>query len=215
MSKERLLPKLSRRSFLRNLGLLVTTVGMTSFLSGEHKEKEVNLIVGLNENTLGARLLTETQESENNSNNRQEEAKGENGSYLVWRLPLSSVEGCEEIRKYRTYKVFSENELGPHSCNVRAEIFYADWAEEGKGAWRVFITGGNPSHGEWCGVLIADCDSQNSAKAVLGKLTKGGCSEGAWCTNVNDCAQSGGEINIPSIRACKVIEDICCRKQDR
>ncbi len=230
MSKE-----ISRREFLKKVGVLAAAVsGSVLFggyyeggtnsadsglaLEGKSGEEVKNNteIVSLSEDTLGTRLLTENQEGEIASRNltefTQEEKKG---PYLVWRLPLSSVEGCEEVRKYRTYKVFSEDEFGPHSCNVRAEIFYADWAGEGKGAWRVFVTGGNPSPGEWCSVLIADCDSQNSAKAVLEKLTEGGCPEGAfWCTNINDCVRNDGEVNISSIQTCKEIEDICCRKQE-
>lgn len=148
---------------------------------GEINERARILMVDLSEDTLGARLLAENQGGEIASRSPVEfaqEEKKQEGSYLVWRLPLSSIEGCEEIRKYRTYQVFSENELGPHPCNARAEIFYADWAREGEGAWRVFVTGGNPSPGEWCSVLIADCDSQDSTKAVLKNLQKAGVLRG-------------------------------------
>ena len=152
------------------------SIGSISLGGRQEREEKIKknaevIVVSLSEDTLGARLLDENQESEITSSNltgfTQKEAEKEKGFYLVWRLPLSSIEGCEEIRKYRTYKVFPKDELGPHSCNARAEIFYADWAKEGEGAWRVFVTGGNPSPGEWCSVLIADCDSQNSAKAVF------------------------------------------------
>jgi hypothetical protein len=220
MSKE-----ISRREFLRGAGVLVAAVGGTVLFGGYHErgansmdsclalegksEEEVkeNIgIVSLSKDTLGARLLTENQEDEVTSGNLEEKK----GPYFVWRLPLPSVEGCEEVRKYKTYKVFSEGELGPHSCSARAEIFYADWAKEGEGAWRVFVTGGNPSPGEWCSALIADCDSQDSTRAVLEKLVEGGSSRGAWCTNIHDCVRSGGKVNIPSIQACKEIEDIYC-----
>jgi hypothetical protein len=222
---------LTRRDFLKRTGLFVAGLGLASLFSGENQKARAGLegsglssqtvggeklrkgeevlTVQLSADTWASRLLAEDpQERETGVSSRQEEG----GSYLIWRLPLP-VEGCQEVRKYRTYQVFSENELGPHSCHVRAEVFYADWAEEGAGAWRVFVTGGNPSPGEWCSVLIADCQDQNSAKVVLEKLTEGGCSEGAWCININDCTNSGGEVNIPSIQACKSIEDICCRKQ--
>ncbi len=221
-NKER---QLSRRSFLKNVGKagIVAAVGAAGIGSpAERQEQRVSspeagssskneiskkeiMTAYLSENSLAARLLELDENDFTNS-----EQPSQKDSYLVWRLPLDSVEGCEEVRKFRTYKVFSEDKLGPSSCKTRAEVFYADWAKEGEGAWRVFVTGGNPSPGEYCSVLIADCDTPDSADAVKDKLTKGGCSEEAWCTNIQDCVESGGKINISSIQACKEIEDICC-----
>ena len=220
---------ITRRGFLKKTGTLAAGIalaplfrseiqgrGASGVFSSAEKEKDKAksevLRVNLSDETLGARLLVGDQENEvANPNFSQEENQEKTGSYLVWKLPLSSIEGCWEVRKYKTYQVFPENELGPHSCSVQAEVFYADWAEEGRGAWRVFVTGGNPSPGEWCSVLIADCESQNSAKAVLEKLAEGGRPEGTWCTNINDCVKAEGEVIISSIQACKEIEDICCK----
>ncbi|MGI6776370.1 MAG: twin-arginine translocation signal domain-containing protein [Patescibacteria group bacterium] len=226
MNKEK---QITRRDFLKRTSLLVVSAAVTPLLRAESQDRSAsgaflaerrseatNEVVRMNlsKDTLGARLLADNQEGEIAAPNFSQEGKeGEAGSYLVWKIPLSSVEGCQEVRKYKTYQVFPENELGPHSCSARAEVFYANWAKEGEGAWRVFVTGGNPSSGEWCSVLIADCDSQNAAKAVLGKLTEGGCPEGTWCTNINDCAKADGEMIISSIQACKEIEDICCKSK--
>lgn len=225
-SVERRLP---RREFLKNSGLAVVGLAVTLLLSGDNRKVRTNsedsdlfqairekrllkegemLVVNLSKDTWAARLLASNQEG-------SEESFGDfrpegSGPYLVWRLPLS-VEGCEEVSKYRTYQTFGPDELGPHSCDAQAKVFYADWAKEGEGAWRVFVTGGNPDPGGWCSLLSADCDNQDVARTVLEKLTEGGRVEEAWCTNVNQCLSSGGEVVVPPINACKPIEDIYCR----